>query len=104
MAFWRGGDDDRRSPDPLINLRFLMRLVAEATGPIALAWSKGWPQRTNLWRERTNPGTGVCATKGYQPEGDLGEAKNKHFLSPPQAELEALASPTPRSGPLSALR
>jgi hypothetical protein len=29
---------------------------------------------------------------------------NKHLLSPPQAELEALASPIPRSGPLSSLR
>jgi hypothetical protein len=31
-------------------------------------------------------GNGVKATKGYQPEGDLGEAKNKHLLPPPQSE------------------
>jgi hypothetical protein len=28
----------------------------------------------------------VSATKGYQPEGDLGEAKNKPLLPPPQSE------------------
>ena len=28
----------------------------------------------------------VRATKRYQPEGDLGEAKNKHVLPPPQSE------------------
>jgi hypothetical protein len=37
----------------------------------------------------------VRATKGYQPEGDLGEAKNKHLLPPPQAELEALVVQPP---------
>ena len=29
---------------------------------------------------------------------------NQHLLPPPQAELEALVSPIPRSGPLSSLR
>ena len=29
---------------------------------------------------------GLRATKRYQPEGDLGEAKNKHLLPPPQSE------------------
>jgi hypothetical protein len=29
---------------------------------------------------------GIRATKRYQPEGDLGEAKNKHLLLPPQSE------------------
>jgi hypothetical protein len=29
---------------------------------------------------------------GYQPEGDLGEAKNKHLLSPPQSEEVELSS------------
>jgi hypothetical protein len=28
----------------------------------------------------------VRATKRYRPEGDLGEAKNKHLLPPPQSE------------------
>ena len=31
-------------------------------------------------------GAGVRATKGHQPEGDVGEAKNKHLLPPPQSE------------------
>src|SRR5262245_46038878 len=31
-------------------------------------------------------GAGVRATKGHQPEGDLGEAKNKHLLPPPRSE------------------
>src|SRR5262249_12518245 len=44
-----------------------------------------WPQRTNLWRERTNPVTGVKATKRYRPDGDVGEAKNRH-PSPTAAE------------------
>ena len=35
---------------------------------------------------------GVKATKGHQPEGDVGEAKNKHLLPPPQSE-EAEISP-----------
>ena len=29
---------------------------------------------------------GVRATKGHQPEGDVGEARNKHLLPPPQSE------------------
>jgi hypothetical protein len=29
---------------------------------------------------------GLRATKGYQPEGDVGEAKNKHLLPPPQSK------------------
>ena len=55
-------------------------------------------------------GAGIRATKGHQPEGDVGEAKNKHLLPPPQSEeaefdpallTEALAI-TPRwPGPLS---
>ena len=31
-------------------------------------------------------GAGIRATKGHQPDGDLGEAKNKHLLPPPQSE------------------
>ena len=31
-------------------------------------------------------GAGIRATKGHQPEGDVGEAKNKHLLPPPQSE------------------
>ena len=31
-------------------------------------------------------GAGARATKGNQPEGDVGEAKNKHLLPPPQSE------------------
>ena len=29
---------------------------------------------------------GVRATKGHQPEGDVGKAKNKHLLPQPQSE------------------
>jgi hypothetical protein len=29
---------------------------------------------------------GLRTTKRYQPEGGLGEAKNKHLLPPPQRE------------------
>ncbi len=36
------------------------------------------------WISKT--GAGVRATKGHQPEGDAGEAKNKHFLPQPQSE------------------
>jgi hypothetical protein len=31
-------------------------------------------------------GAGIRATKGHQPEGDVGEAKNKHLLPQPQSE------------------
>ena len=31
-------------------------------------------------------GDRIRATKGYQPTGDLGKAKNKHLLPPPQSE------------------
>src|SRR4051812_46904395 len=65
VDFLVGGDDGRRPSDVLINLRFLMRLVAEATGPDALAWLK----RANLWRERTNPRTPLDLLKRCQPEG-----------------------------------
>jgi hypothetical protein len=34
-------------------------------------------------------GAGIRATKGYQPEGDVGEAKNKHLL-PPRQRKEAV--------------
>jgi hypothetical protein len=35
---------------------------------------------TNKSHDRIN------ATNLYQPEGDLGETKNKHLLPPPQSE------------------
>ena len=35
---------------------------------------------------RTRPGAGSERLKRHQPEGDLGEAKNKHLLPPPQSE------------------
>jgi hypothetical protein len=35
-------------------------------------------------------GDGIRATKRYEPEGDLGEAKNKHLLPPPQSEEELM--------------
>ena len=42
---------------------------------------------TNKCLARTNKsGAAFRATKGYQPEGDVGEAKNKHLLPPPQSE------------------
>jgi hypothetical protein len=31
-------------------------------------------------------GAGIRATKGHQPDSDLGEAKNKHLLPPLQSE------------------
>jgi hypothetical protein len=37
-------------------------------------------------RERTSPETWSERLKRHQPEGDLGEAKNKHLLPPPQSE------------------
>jgi hypothetical protein len=40
----------------------------------------------NLWRKPTNPRTWLDLLKRYEPEGDLGEAKNKHLLPPPQSE------------------
>ena len=33
-----------------------------------------------------NPRTWSDLLKRYEPEGDLGEAKNKHLLPPPQSE------------------
>jgi hypothetical protein len=43
------------------------------------------PMSKSLAETNKSP-DGVKATKGYQPEGDLGEAKNKHLLAPPQGE------------------
>jgi hypothetical protein len=48
--------------------------------------SPRWLQRTILRRERTSPRTWSDLLKRYEPEGDLGEAKNKHPLPPPQSE------------------
>ena len=45
-----------------------------------------WRRRTNVWRRVSKTGAGIRATKGHQPEGDVGEAKNKHLLPPPQSE------------------
>ena len=48
--------------------------------------SPRWLPQTNLWRKPTNPRTWSDLLKRYEPEGDLGEAKNKHLLPPPQSE------------------
>jgi hypothetical protein len=48
--------------------------------------SPRWLPQTNLWRKPTNPRTWSDLLKRYRPEGDLGEAKNKHLLPPPQSE------------------
>jgi hypothetical protein len=46
--------------------------------------------------EMNKSGDGLRATKGYQPEGDLGERiEQAPLLPPPQAELEALAGQAP---------
>src|SRR5262249_47567848 len=52
----------------------------------ALMGRGAWLRRTNLWRNLTSPGTGSDLQKRYQPEGDVGEAKNKHLLPSPQSE------------------
>jgi hypothetical protein len=43
-------------------------------------------------------GDGLRAIKRYQPEGDLGEAKNKHLLPPPQSEEADGAEARRRNG------
>jgi hypothetical protein len=58
-------------------------IVVAITEPVE---KHGWLRRTNLWRERTSLRTGSNLLKRYVPEGDLGEAKNKHLLPPPQSE------------------
>jgi len=37
-----------------------------ATNNEAALEARRWPQRTNLWRDRTNPRNSPRATKGYQ--------------------------------------
>ena len=66
--------------------------------------SMPWPQQTNLWREQTNPQTRRVRLSDISLKVIWEKQLNKHILSPPQAELEALASPILRSGPLSSLR
>ena len=67
--------------------------------------------KQTLWRKPTNPRTWSDLLKRYEPEGDLGEAKNKHLLPPPQSEgaefnplcqLKALAGQAPQSPPAGA--
>jgi hypothetical protein len=44
---------------------------------------------TNKYLARSNKSQGgVKATKGYQPEGDVREAKNKHLLPSQSEEAE----------------
>ena len=78
----------------------------EPVGRLNLSWSslplsrwslarRAWPQRTNLWRKRTNPRDGLRATKRYRSE-DVGEA-NRQILPCGPLPTKALAG-TP--GPL----
>jgi hypothetical protein len=41
---------------------------------------------SNCLAQTNKSGDRVRATKRYQPEGDVEEAKNKHVLPPPQSE------------------
>ena len=71
----------------------LDRIMEELRTPTAIGYSVRQGNRPRRTDGSTKQISGadeqvrgrVDATKGYQPEGDMGEAKNKHLLPPPQS-------------------
>jgi hypothetical protein len=76
----------------LIAVLIATHLVCWSANDKAVLNAHHWSQRTNLWRERTNPKKGSVRLRDISLKVIWDQAKNKHLVPPPQSEEVELSS------------